>query len=46
MFGFLKQKTIYRTHDPVEYEAAKKALEIGGFTVKSYVLDSDVPSGG
>lgn len=45
MFEFLKRKTIYRTHDPEEYQEALQMLQDNGFAVKTYVLDSDVPAG-
>lgn len=45
MFEFLKRKTIYRTHDPEEYQEALQMLQDNGFAVKTYMLDSDVPAG-
>jgi pantoate kinase len=45
MFGFLKWRTIYRTHDQKEYEKAVKLLEDQGYRVKTYTLDSEVPTG-
>ncbi|MCH3954040.1 MAG: hypothetical protein LKK51_05830 [Eubacterium sp.] len=45
MFGFLKWRTIYRTHDPQEYEKAVQLLEDQGYRVKTYTLDSEVPAG-
>lgn len=45
MFGFLKWRTIYRTHDQKEYEKAVKLLEDQGYRVKTYTLDAEVPTG-